>query len=95
MLPHHRDVNGVAGGEVRRPEHDLAGEHHRLDGDRKQLVDHAEQRVEGGLNRVAPANRDVSMQDFLQRLGVAHQPPIARRQPFEQPLRICADRAVS
>ena len=46
-----------------------------LDGapiDGPDVIDDAEQRVECGLDRIAPADRGVAMQDLLQHLGVGH-----------------------
>ena len=47
------------------------------------LIHDPEQRLEGGLNRVAPLDGDIPMQDLLQDLGVGHQPMPLDHQTLE------------
>src|SRR5439155_15535317 len=68
MLPHRRDVNRIARGKIRVTENQRFCTLGRGSVDRKDLVDHPEQRVERVLNGVTPTDRDISMHDFLQHL---------------------------
>ncbi len=45
----------------------------RLEIDREHFVHQTQERVESGLNGVAPSYRSVSMQNFLEYLGIRHQ----------------------
>ena len=88
VLSHDRDMQRVTGRECRGPEHDVARAVQRFHRDRENLVDDAEESVERRLNRVAPVNRDVPMQDLLQHFHVDDQPSIVDREAFEEPLRV-------
>jgi hypothetical protein len=66
-------------------------------GDRKDLVHDAEQSIEGGLDGIAALDRNLTMQDLLQHLGVGNQPLSGRdgaleRAPGVELMRMrCAD----
>jgi len=85
---HDREVYGVASGEFRRSEDDLPGALHIGRSDGKHLIDNAEQRVERRLDRVAPLDRDVPMEDLLQNLGVGHEPSSVEHAALQELLRI-------
>jgi len=73
LMLHHRQVNGVPGGES-----GMAQEHgpSAIDGfeiDREHFVHHTKERVESRLDGVSPFDRRVPVQDFLQNLGIRNQ----------------------
>ncbi len=64
---------------------------------RQDLIDHAKQSIECRLNRVAPIDRNITVEDFLQYLRICYQPLTGPNKLFDKPLRIglmrvgCAD----
>lgn len=69
---HQGQVKRVSGGQPRFSQHDSFGALNVGQLDRKDLVRDLQKRIEGGLNGVAPANRDVAVKDFLEDLRVGH-----------------------
>jgi hypothetical protein len=54
--------------------------------DGEYLVNHPDQRIEGGLNRVAPVDGHVTMQDLLQHLGIGDEALTVRDALLEESL---------
>ena len=85
MVTHHGHVQGVASRKVTmRAEQVLRPLHvHVLDG--QHLIDDRAQRIECRLDRVAAANRSVTVEDFLEDLRVGYEPLPLDSETFEQP----------
>jgi hypothetical protein len=81
---HDRQVEGVAGGQSLRLQQDVARSLNIQKIDCENLVNDLEKDVERWLDRLAPSNRVVAMQDLLEHLGVRHQTFLSRDRTFQQ-----------
>ncbi len=81
-------MHGVARRKARIGENDVARPQNRFEVDRKDLVDDAQKRLQGRLDRVSPTDGDVAMQDLLQDLGVGDQALTVGDRPLEAALGI-------
>lgn len=59
-----------------------------LEVDREDLINEAQQRVESRLDRIAAANRSVTMKNLLKHLGISDQLFTPHNQDFESMLRL-------
>ncbi len=83
---HDGEVKRIPRGQPGVPEHDAFGALDVGKLDRVDPIDDAEQRVEGGLDRVATIDRRVPVEDLLQDFDVRREPFPLREGPLEQPL---------
>src|SRR4030095_4375020 len=83
-----RDVHRLTGEQWAAPEYYPLGavDHRRVD--RKDLINDSEQSIEGGLYRIAPIDRNISMQDLLHDLGVGYQSAPLADALLQQTLRV-------
>lgn len=51
--------------------------------DREDLIGNSQKGVEGGLNGVAPANGDVTVEDLLEHFGIRNEALLFREKPLE------------
>ncbi len=86
--PHDGEVNGIPSREIRVTDHDVPGTLDNLEVHRQHLVDKLEQDLEARLDGVASVNRHVSVEDFLEDLGVGDQPSSLGDGPLEKAPRI-------
>jgi hypothetical protein len=66
MALHHSQVNGVADRQGRARCHDVFCQQPVSLTDREHIVDDREQRIEGGLDRIAAPNGSITLQNFLE-----------------------------
>jgi hypothetical protein len=86
MTLHHRQVKCIPRRQAQGSEHDsfCPFDIGRLDGE--DLIDYSEKSIEGRLDRVAPFDGDVPMQDLLKRFDVCHEPLTLRNATFQDVL---------
>ena len=85
---HDGEVQRVARGQSRVAQDDALGALDVGELDREDPLDDAEQRIESGLNGVAAADRDVTVQDLLQHLDVRDEPLSLAQGSLEKLLRV-------
>lgn len=88
VVLHRCHVYRVSRGELGPTEEDRLRPLDGLKINGKNLIDKAEQRIEGRLDGVAAADGHVAMQDLLEHLGVGNQALPFGDGPLEQTLRI-------
>jgi hypothetical protein len=71
---HDGRVKGVPGREPGSAQNEVLGALDIRSTDGKDFIHDAENRIEGGLNRLATIDRHVPMQDLLEDLGARHEP---------------------
>jgi len=74
MIFHYSEVDSTARGQPRVPQHNIFGALDRSPIHGQDLIDHATQGIKCRLNGIAPANRNVAVQDFLQDFRIRYQP---------------------
>ena len=85
---HHRQMKRVSGRQTRIPEDDLLGPFEVCQFDGEDFIGDSKERVEGRLNRVAPINGDVPVQDLLERLDVRDETFSFGKTPFQDLLSV-------
>lgn len=88
MSFHDCEVKRVARGQPTASQDDRFRPVDSTGVDGKHFVDDSQQRVEGGLDRIAPIDGDVAVKDLLQHLGVGHESCPLGDVSLEQPLRV-------
>ncbi len=88
VLLHYGQVDGVAGGHLFVAQNNLFGALGCGVVDREDLVDDAEQGVEGWLDGVTAVDGGVAVEDFLEDFGVGYQALAVADQFFQQLLRV-------
>ncbi len=88
LAVHHGQVKRVSGGQPRFSQHDSLGALDVGQLDRKDLVHDLQKRVEGGLDRVTPIDRDVAVKDLLKHLDVRDEALCFGETPLEHLLRV-------
>ncbi len=73
MPLHHREMKRISSRQTRFSKDDLLGPFEVRKFYGEDFVGDAQERVEGGLNRIAPIDGDVSVQDLLERLDVGDE----------------------
>ncbi len=88
MPIHDRQMKRVSGRQTRVPKDDLLGpfEVDQLGGE--DFVGNAQERVEGRLDRVAPIDGDVPVQNLLERLYVRDETLSFGKTPFQDLLSV-------
>ena len=85
---HNGQVQRVPGGQTRVAQHDSLGP---LDVGKlhsENFIDDTQERIEGGLNRVAPVDGNVTVENLLEHLDVCDEALRVREQLFQSQLRI-------
>jgi len=78
MALHYGHVHGITGRQAVALEDDLLRTFCRKLVDGKYLIDYAEKSIERRLDRLAAIDRNIAVKNFLQDLGIRHEPlPIA------------------
>jgi hypothetical protein len=85
---HDRQVKRVAGRQLRAPQHNPPGALDVRELHGEDLVSDSQKRVEGGLDRVAPADGDVTMKDLLEDLRVGDETLLLRKDSLQNLLRV-------
>jgi hypothetical protein len=88
MLFHDGYVQSVAGGHLWTSHEDVLGPICRGGINGLYLIDNSKQGIECGLDCVATVDRDVTVQDFLEHLGVCNQAFAIADEFFDQSLRV-------
>src|SRR5580704_8505178 len=88
VLLHDRQMHGVASGEFLILQHDLLGPLDRSGIDRQHLIRDTQQCIKRRLNGAAAMDRNITMKNFLQHLGVGHQPLAVADEFLQQALGI-------
>jgi hypothetical protein len=85
---HDGQVQRIPGGEPRVAEHDALGAVGIGELDGEDLVGDAQERIEGGLDRVAPVDGDIAVEDLLEHLGARDEGLLPSQGALEHLLRI-------
>src|SRR5688500_17551599 len=86
MAMHNSDMDRVARRQALVAHKDVLCGLCVFEVDRQDVVDNAEQRVEGGLDRLAAADRRIAVADLLQDLDVCEQHLARRDGALQEPL---------
>jgi len=88
LLLHDGDVQRVSSRQTAMTHHDVLGSLGGGAVDRQHLVDDVQERIECRLNRIAPIDRDIAVQDLLQNFCVRYEALTAADEFFERALRV-------
>ena len=88
MPLHHRQMKRVSGRQTRVPEDDFLGSFEVGQFGGEDFVGDAQERVEGGLDRVTPIDGDIPVQDLLECLDVRNKTLSFGKTPFQDLLSV-------
>jgi hypothetical protein len=85
---HDRQVKRIPSRQAQAPQHDALCPFEIGQLNREDLVGDSEDGIEGGLDRVAPADGDVPMEDLLKHFRIRDEPLRPGKTPFQHLLGI-------
>jgi hypothetical protein len=85
---HDSQMKGVSGRQLRAPKHDPLGALDVSQLHREDLVGDSQKSIEGGLDRVAPVDGHVPMENLLEHFGIRDEALFLREEPLEDLLRV-------